>query len=91
MQREKELPFNHSAKAGMRNPVATAMRTMPLRRRIHPFHSVDSCRQLPRLSIPLATLRLGSNSWLLRIAQPKGTAQEIFQLAVVFQRSFEAL
>lgn len=68
MQREQELLLNYSAMAGMRNMVATAMRTIPLRRRIDTFHSVSSQGQLPRFSTPLASRRLGSKGSLLRVA-----------------------
>lgn len=77
MQREQELLFDHAARVGMRNLVGTAMRTIPLHRRMDPFHGVDSPGQLPRLSIPLDFLVLGSNGWLLRVAQPKSTTQQI--------------
>ena len=37
----------------MCNLVTTAMRTVPFRRRIDPYHSADSPGQLSRLSVPL--------------------------------------
>jgi len=78
MQRKQELLLNDSAEAGMRNPVATAMRTMPFRRRIDPFHSLESPGQLLRLSIPRASLGLGPSGSHLCFAQSNRTAQEIF-------------
>src|SRR5580658_3774363 len=95
MKRPQELSLNHSAKAGMRDPVATAIRTVPLRCLTGPLHSLNSPDQLPHLSIPFASRSFSSNGSLLRLKQSNSTAQEIFEFAVLFrdlsrrfQRSF---
>jgi hypothetical protein len=95
MKRPQQLSLNHSAKAGMRDPVATAIRTMPLRCLIGPLHSLNSPEQLPHLSILFASRSFAPNGSLLRLEQPNCSAQEIFEFAVLsrdlsrrFQRSF---
>jgi hypothetical protein len=85
MKRPQELSLNHSAKAGMRDPVATAIRTMPLRCRTDSLHSLNSPGQLPHLSIHFASRSFASNGSLLRLELPNSTAQEIFEFAVLFR------
>ena len=65
----------------MRNPVATAMRAVPLRSRIDPLQSADSAGQLPHLSISPASHGLDSFGSLLRVQQPNSTTQEAHEVA----------
>jgi hypothetical protein len=73
-QSRQELFLNHSAKAGMRNLMTTAVRALPLRYRTHPIHGIDSIGRLTRLFVPFAIRGLGSNGLPLDIAQAKGVA-----------------
>jgi hypothetical protein len=85
MKRPQESSLNRSAKARMRDPVATAIRTMPLRCLTDPLHGLNSPDQLPHLSIPFASRSFASNGSLLRLEQSNSTAQEIFEFAVLFR------
>jgi hypothetical protein len=95
MKRPQESSLNHSAKAGMRNRVATAIRAMPLRCLTDPLHRLNSRDQLPDFSISFACRSFASNGSLSRLEQSNSTAQEIFEFAILvrdlsrrFQRSF---